>query len=47
MILIDTSVLIGYFKGSKGTPYDRMNYLVDEEIPFGICNYVYQELLQG
>jgi predicted nucleic acid-binding protein len=47
MILIDTSVLIGYFKGSKGTPYDKMNYLVDNEIPFGICHYVYQELLQG
>jgi predicted nucleic acid-binding protein len=47
MILIDTSILIGYFKGSKGTPYNKMNYLVDEEIPFGICNYVYQELLQG
>jgi len=47
MILIDTSVLIGYFKGSKGTPYDKMNYLIDNEIPFGICHYVYQELLQG
>ena len=47
MILVDTSVLIGYFKGSKGTPYDKMNYLVDNEIPFGICYYVYQELLQG
>jgi len=47
MILVDTSVLIGYFKGSKGTPYDKMNYLIDEEMPFGICHYVYQELLQG
>jgi len=47
MILVDTSVLIGYFKGSKGTPYDKMNYLIDNEIPFGICHYVYQELLQG
>jgi predicted nucleic acid-binding protein len=47
MILLDTSVLIGYFKGSKGALYDKMNSLVDEEIPFGICHYVYQELLQG
>jgi len=47
MILIDTSVLIGYFKGSKGTPYDKMNSLIDAGIPFGICHYVYQELLQG
>ena len=47
MILVDTSVLIGYFKGSKGTPYNKMDYLIENEIPFGICYYVYQELLQG
>ena len=47
MILVDTSVLIGYFKGIAGSVYDKMNYLVDNEIPFGICHYVYQELLQG
>jgi len=47
MILVDTSVLIGYFKGTEGTVYDKMSYLVDNEIPYGICNYVYQELLQG
>jgi len=47
MILVDTSVLIGYFKGLEGSVYDKMNYLVDNEIPFGICHYVYQELLQG
>ena len=47
MILVDTSILIGYFKNSKGTPYDKMNYIIDSEIPYGICCYVYQELLQG
>jgi predicted nucleic acid-binding protein len=47
MILVDTSILIGYFKGSEGSPYDKMNYLIDHEIPYGICHYVYQELLQG
>ena len=47
MILVDTSVLVGYFRGSKGTPYDKMDYLIKNEIPYGICNYVYQELLQG
>jgi len=47
MILADTSVLIGYFKGSNGMPYDKMDYIVDNDIPYGICNYVYQELLQG
>ena len=47
MILIDTSILIGYFKGSKGKPYDMLDYLIDQNIPFGICNHVYQEVLQG
>ena len=47
MILADTSVLIGYFKNFKGRPYDKMDYIIDNDIPYGICNYVYQELLQG
>ena len=47
MILADTSVLIGYFKNSKGISCDKMNYIVDTDMPYGICRYVYQELLQG
>jgi len=47
MILVDTSVLIGYFKGSKNASCDKINYIIDNKIPYGICNYVYQELLQG
>jgi len=47
MILVDTSVLIGYFKNMNGIPYDKMDYIIDNDIPYGICNYVYQELLQG
>jgi len=47
MILVDTSVLIGYFKKMKGSPYEKMDYIIDADIPYGICNYVYQELLQG
>jgi len=47
MILIDTSILIGYFKGIKGNPYDKFDSLIDQNIPIGICNQVYQEILQG
>ncbi|MDR0315563.1 MAG: PIN domain nuclease [Treponema sp.] len=47
MILVDTSVLIGYFKKSEGIPYNKMDYIIDNDIPYGICSYVYQELLQG
>ena len=47
MVLVDTSVLIGYFKKTDGIPYKKMDYIIDNDIPYGICNYVYQELLQG
>jgi predicted nucleic acid-binding protein len=47
MILVDTSVLIGYFKKLEGVPYDKMDYIIGNDMPYGICNYVYQELLQG
>ena len=47
MILIDTSILIGYFKGLRGEPYDKLDNLIDKNIPIGICNHVYQEVLQG
>ena len=47
MILIDTSVLIGYLKGFEGEPYNKVDMLLDLNIPVGICNQVYQEILQG
>ena len=47
MILIDTSVIIGYLKGIKGEPYDMVDILIDQNISVGICNQVYQEVLQG
>ena len=47
MILADTSVLIGYFKGLQGSLYEKLDYIIDAGIPFGICDYVYLELLQG
>ena len=47
MVMVDTSVLIGYLKKANGIPYKKMDYIIDNDIPYGICNYVYQELLQG
>ena len=38
MVLVDTSILIGYFKGLKGLPYDKLDSLIDQNIPMGICN---------
>ena len=47
MILVDTSVFIGYFRKREGGPYRQMGYIIENDLPYGICNYVYQELLQG
>jgi len=47
MILVDTSVLIDYFKNTSGISCEKMDYIIDNDLPFGICNYIYQELLQG
>ena len=47
MILADTSVLIGYFKKHQGIPQKKLDFIIDNELPYGICFYVYQELLQG
>jgi predicted nucleic acid-binding protein len=47
MVLLDTSVIIGYFKGLSGNPYMKMDYILDNDIPYGINNYIYQEVLQG
>jgi predicted nucleic acid-binding protein len=47
MILVDTSILIGYFKGIGTAPYDKMDFIIDNDIPYGIDNHIYLELLQG
>ena len=47
MILVDTSILIGYFKNLKNPVCNKMDYIIDNGIPYGICHYVYQEIIQG
>ena len=47
MILVDTSVLVDYFRGNENPPVLLFGQVLDRFIPFGICNFVYQELLQG
>ena len=47
MILVDTSVLINYFKGID-TPKTRLfSAIVNQGLIYGISPYTYQELLQG
>jgi predicted nucleic acid-binding protein len=47
MILVDTSILIGYFKGIAIPPYNKMDFIIDNDIPYGITDLIYLELLQG
>jgi len=47
MILVDTSVLIAYFKGISNESSEKFEKVLSDKIPFGINNFIYQELLQG
>jgi hypothetical protein len=47
MILADTSVLIDYLKGIQTEAAEKLQLVLDRGIPYGICPFVYQEVLQG
>jgi predicted nucleic acid-binding protein len=47
MILVDTSVLIQFFKGTSGEGAKRFGLVLQREIPFGINSLIFQEVLQG
>ena len=47
MILVDTSVLIDFFKGRKNNACRKFELILTQGIPFGINSYIFQEVLQG
>lgn len=47
MILIDTSVLIDFFKGVKTEGSLKFEMILQRGIPFGINSFILQEVLQG
>ena len=47
MILVDTSVMIGYLRGDDNEAVRRFQYVLDCKIAFGITSFIYQEVLQG
>jgi predicted nucleic acid-binding protein len=47
MILVDTSVLIGYLKGIENESFKKFDEIIESGIPFGISSLIYQEVLQG
>jgi hypothetical protein len=46
VILVDTSVLIAFFKGAPTAPARKFRKVLAQQIPFGITSLIYQELLQ-
>lgn len=47
MVLVDTSVLIAYLKATENNSTRRFQYVLDNNIVFGINSLIYQEVLQG
>ena len=47
MVLIDTSVMIDYLADNENDAMLKFQYVLDNNIPFGINPFVYQEVLQG
>ena len=47
MVLVDTSVLIDYLRGTKNAAGDRFQHILDANLAFGISPLTYLEVLQG
>lgn len=47
MILVDTSVLIGFLKGNSNEKVNKFKEILLRKIPYGITAFTYQEVLQG
>lgn len=47
MILVDTSVLIHFFKGADSEGCKKFIGVIQRRVPFGINSMIFQEVLQG
>ena len=47
MILVDSSVLVGYLRGDAGAGVRKLEDIIEKGIVFGISPLVYTEILQG
>ena len=47
MILVDTSVLIDFFRGVRGEAVEKLERVLETAVPFGINSFIFQEVLQG
>ena len=47
MILIDTSVLIDFLSGGENNKVNKLTFILENNIPYGINSLIYVEILQG
>lgn len=47
MYLIDTSILIDFFKNKHNASVDYFEIIIEKKLPWGITSVIYQEALQG
>ncbi len=47
MILVDTSVIITYLKGTRSEACHQFQSVINLNLPFGINHYIYLEVLQS
>jgi hypothetical protein len=47
MVLVDTSILIDFLRGSDNAAVRRFQQILESNIPFGITPLIYLEVLQG
>lgn len=47
MILVDTSVLIDYLRGSQNAAVSAFDKILEKGLPYGINELIYLEILQG
>lgn len=47
MVLVDTSILIDFLRGTENASVGRFQQILDNMIPFGISPLTYLEVLQG
>lgn len=47
MILVDTSILIDYFRGVENKGVQSFHTILDKNFPLGISHLIYLEVLQG
>ena len=47
MILVDTSVLIDYLKGTENATVAAFDKILEKGLPYGITELIYLEILQG